>query len=107
MPDLTTSEININPRRRSYFRFAFRQWAGLSTRAGGSENRPISFELPPVSNAQHLPQAALGLLQAVADGEMTPDEASQVMRLFEGAGKAIEVAELEARIAELEKRMPK
>jgi len=36
LPDLTTSEININPRRRSYFRFAFRQWAGLSTRAGGS-----------------------------------------------------------------------
>ena len=67
-------------------------------------DRPVSFELPPISNAQHLPQAALGLLQAVASGEVTPEEASHVMKLIEGAGKAIQVAELEARVKALEER---
>jgi hypothetical protein len=33
---------------------------------------------------------------------MTPDEAGNVMRLIEGVGKAIEIGELEARIAALE-----
>jgi hypothetical protein len=70
-------------------------------------DRPISFELPPISNAKHLPQAALGLLRAVAGGEVTAEEAGQVMRLIEGAGKAIEIGELEARVAALEGRSPK
>jgi hypothetical protein len=66
------------------------------------KDRPISFELPPISNASHLPKAALGLLQAVADGEVTPDEAGNVMRLIEGAGNTIELGELVDRIAALE-----
>jgi hypothetical protein len=66
------------------------------------KDRPISFELPPISNASHLPKAAIGLLQAVADGEVTPDEAGNVMRLIEGAGKVIELDELADRIAALE-----
>jgi hypothetical protein len=66
------------------------------------KDRPISFELPPISNASHLPKAAIGLLQAVADGEVTPDEAGNVMRLIEGAGKAIELGELADRMAALE-----
>jgi ribosomal protein L37AE/L43A len=52
-------------------------------------------------------KAAIGLLQSVADGEVTPDEAGNVMRLIEGAGKAIELGELVNRIAALEGRMPK
>jgi hypothetical protein len=71
------------------------------------KDRPISFALPEISNGQHLSQAAIGLLRAVADGGVTPEEAGQVMRLIEGAGKAIEIGELEARIAALEARSPK
>jgi hypothetical protein len=70
-------------------------------------DRPIAFELPPISDAQHLPLAAIGLLQAVAGGDVTPEEASHIMKLIEGAGKAIQVAELEARVAALEARSPK
>jgi hypothetical protein len=40
-------------------------------------DRHIAFELPPISNAQHLPQAALGLLRAVVSGEVTPEEAGR------------------------------
>jgi hypothetical protein len=68
---------------------------------------PISFVLPEISNGQHLSQAAIGLLQAVADGGVTPVEAGNVMRLIEGVGKAIELGEIEARIAALEARSPK
>ena len=35
---------------------------------------------------------------------MTPEEAGQMMRLLEGAGKAIEIGELEARVKALEER---
>jgi hypothetical protein len=52
-----------------------------------------------------LPKAAIGLLQAVADAEVTPEEAGGVMRLIDGAGKAIEVGELAERIAALEGRI--
>jgi Family of unknown function (DUF5681) len=69
------------------------------------KDRPVSFELPPISNASHLPKAAIGLLQAVADAEVTPEEAGGVMRLIDGAGKAIEVGELAERIAALEGRI--
>jgi hypothetical protein len=66
------------------------------------KDRPVSFNLPAISNAQRLPQAVISLLQAVAAGSVTPEEAGNVMCLIEGAGKAIEIGELEARIAAVE-----
>ena len=41
-------------------------------------------------------------LQAVADGEVTPSEANDVMALIGSAGKALELTDLEPRISALE-----
>jgi hypothetical protein len=67
-------------------------------------DRTVMFPLPEIKAAQDLSAAAVSLLQSVAAGEATPEEGAAVMKLIEGAGKAIERGELEARISRLEER---
>ena len=57
------------------------------------------------NSAGDLPKASGALLAAVAEGEITPAEAAELARLVETHAKAIEVNEIEARLAELEDRM--
>lgn len=68
-------------------------------------DRFVPFSLPPIESAEDLPKASGALLAAVAEGEITPAEAAELARLVETHAKAIEVNELEARLAELEDRM--
>jgi hypothetical protein len=67
-------------------------------------DRAVTFDLPPISKAEHLPKAAIGLLKEVASGSITPEEGSTTMRIIEGSGRAIEVADLEKRIKALEEK---
>src|SRR5271170_3942631 len=46
-------------------------------------NRPISFELPRIENADDAGRASRDVLAAVADGRITLDEAGEVMGLIE------------------------
>lgn len=65
--------------------------------------RLLSLRLPVVETAADV-SAALGeLVQQVAAGELTVEEAGPVAAILEGKRKAIETAELEARIRNLEK----
>ena len=41
------------------------------------KDRPVFFELPPVASAADAAKAAAALLEAVADGDLTPAEASE------------------------------
>src|SRR5262245_42309496 len=68
-------------------------------------DRPITFELPTIEGARDLSKAAIALLQSVAGGNTTPEEGASVMRLIEGTGKAIELAELEGRLAAIEAKL--
>jgi hypothetical protein len=43
-------------------------------------DRPVVFELPTIETAADLPKATNALLQAVASGELTPSEASDIGR---------------------------
>ena len=45
------------------------------------------------------------VLQAVAGGELTPEEGASITTVLEARRKAIETVELEARIAALETRV--
>ena len=65
--------------------------------------RPLRFELPSVEAAIDLPAALGALVRAVASGEATPEEAQAVASLLEAQRRAIEAAELERRIAALER----
>ena len=52
--------------------------ASLVTSLSMLDSNIVAVSLPPISNVSHLPKAAIGLLQAVADGEVTPDEAGEM-----------------------------
>jgi hypothetical protein len=64
---------------------------------------PVQFALPHMATAQDAAQAAAGVLQAVSLGELTPLEATQIMGLIDGFRKVLELSELEARVAALER----
>ena len=66
--------------------------------------RPVSLPLPVVNSAGDV-LAALGVtIQAMGDGDITPDEAATIAGVLEVKRRAIETSELEIRIAALEER---
>ena len=60
--------------------------------------------LPAITNAASAIAASAEVLHLVAAGEVTPDEAAAVSKLIELHVRAIEVHELDARLAALEAR---
>lgn len=64
--------------------------------------RPVEVDLGELAKPADLTSASLRLLEAVAQGEITPEEAQAIGRVVETARRAIEIEELEARIAALE-----
>ncbi len=63
----------------------------------------VIFSLPKIESADDAAKAMAGIASAVASGQLSPCEAEQVTRIVEGFIKTLEVTELEARIAALEK----
>ena len=55
-----------------------------------------------MASAHDAAQAAAAVLEAVAEGELTPIEAMQIMGLVDSFRRMLEVTELEARVAALE-----
>lgn len=72
--------------------------------APARRDNPVTFKLPPIANAEDAAKAMGALLGAVAAGELTPSEADQVAKIIETFVRALEAAELEARLAALERR---
>jgi hypothetical protein len=66
------------------------------------KDAPISFDLPAVKSAADAVNASSALLDAVAAGEVTPDEGGRVMALLTAHKGLVETAELEKRIEALE-----
>lgn len=66
------------------------------------KDAPISIELPPVRSAADAVEASAAVLDAVAAGEITPDEAARVMALLTAHKAIVEAGDHEARIAALE-----
>jgi hypothetical protein len=58
--------------------------------------------LPKIAGAADLPKLTGALLAAVGKGELTAGEASALSALVANHGKALELADLEKRIAALE-----
>ena len=53
-----------------------------------------------------LPRATAALLAAVADGKLTPAEASEIGRVLDIHLQAISLTEVEERLAAIERSMP-
>lgn len=63
---------------------------------------PVRFDLPQMRSAGDASVGLNAIVQAVAAGELTPDEATRLAGLIEAFRKTIEIKDLEKRIAKLE-----
>ena len=79
----------------------------LGTLVPSRRDRTVEFELPQIETAGDARRASSAVLMACAAGELSPSEAREIMELILSHVRAIEVAELEDRIAALEKKQTK
>ena len=68
------------------------------------KSRAINLELPSVTAAADIVPALGRIADAVAGGEITPDEGAAVAAVLEGKRKAIETVEVLTRIEALERK---
>jgi hypothetical protein len=66
------------------------------------KDRPVLIDLPDMINSEGASRVMAGILEAVAEGDITPDEASGVAALVEVYRKTLETSELEGRLQALE-----
>jgi hypothetical protein len=66
------------------------------------KGRPIRFNLPDARNAEDVAAALEAVVGAMANGDLTPDEAQMVANVLEVRRRAIETVELEIRLRVLE-----
>jgi len=73
-------------------------------------SRLVQFPLPPLNSLADIQDAIAAVLQGVAAGQLTIEEGDQLANILERHGKAINDAEIEARLKRLEdaelKRLP-
>jgi hypothetical protein len=68
------------------------------------KDAPVTFALSPMRTAGDAAKAAGAVLEAVAEGDLTPTEGAHVMGLVDAYRRTLEAAEFEARLAALEAR---
>ena len=79
---------------------------GVLAVAGESPRQTLPpFALPDVTAAADLPKLTAGILKAVADGKLTPEEGLKLAGVVAAHTKALETADLEQRIAAMEARL--
>jgi hypothetical protein len=67
------------------------------------KDRPVTFRLPPIKTAQDAVMACSAVLEAVAAGDMTPADASEISKLLDTWIKVFETSELADRLDRLER----
>ncbi len=74
----------------------------LDRLAPARKDRHVSFNLPKIEQAADAAKASAAIINAVADGEITPSEANELTRVLEGYSRILEVADHEERLKRLE-----
>ena len=77
----------------------------LGTLLPTRRERTVEFELPRIESAADAVRASSAVISACAAGELSPREASEILGLISTHVRTIEVAELEAQIAAVEKNL--
>jgi hypothetical protein len=72
--------------------------------APARRGRPVSFDLPRIETPADIANALGAVAGAMAEGELTPDEANAVAGVIEFRRRAIETVEHEERLRKLEER---
>jgi hypothetical protein len=66
------------------------------------KDRPVQFDMPTLATVADIVPAHAAIAAAVSAGEITPGEGLDCARLIEGAARAIELTDIEQRLAKLE-----
>jgi hypothetical protein len=66
------------------------------------KDRPVNFTMPALETAADVRRVASAIVGAVAHGELTPSEASELSRLLDSFTRLLEVTEFEERLRKLE-----
>jgi hypothetical protein len=66
------------------------------------KDRPVTFTLPKLTKASDAVAAAAAIAEAVAIGDLTPSEASELAKLVDAFARAIEVHDINERLSRLE-----
>ncbi|MCH8240527.1 MAG: hypothetical protein IIB62_10860 [Proteobacteria bacterium] len=69
-----------------------------------AKDRPVTFDLPEIKTADDAGAASGAILQAVSNGEVTPGEAGDLVRLLDSFSSTLVATDMERRIAALENR---
>ena len=72
--------------------------------APAMKSRAVNLALPTVETAADILKAQAAAIQAMATGEITPDEAATVASVLEAKRRAIETVQLEERVMKLEQQ---
>jgi hypothetical protein len=67
------------------------------------KDRPVTFALPAISSPAEAAATMAAILEGVANGDITPTEASEVGKLVDSYVRAVEAADLAKRIERLER----
>jgi hypothetical protein len=71
------------------------------------KDRPVSFDMPRIETVADSVKAAAAIATAVADGDLTPMEAAELSKVVDGYTRAVETADLNARLVRLEQAQKK
>ena len=64
--------------------------------------RPVEFAMPTISGPADLASAMAAVVNAAASGAITPGDAAQFAQIFEAMSRAIETADFDRRLSEIE-----
>lgn len=71
------------------------------------KDRPVAFEFPAIQSIEDAPKAMAAIAVAVAQCDLTPSEAAELSKVVEGYTRAVETADLAARLSRLEQAQKK
>jgi hypothetical protein len=75
--------------------------------APARKDRPVWFDLPEMHEARDAVNASAAIVAAVANGDLTPMEASELGKLIESYARTLQAVEFEERLSKLEKAISK
>ena len=67
------------------------------------KGRPVAIELPKITAPTDVLTAMSAVIEQMADGEITPDEAMTIAGVLNAKRQAVELIDIEARLARIER----
>jgi Family of unknown function (DUF5681) len=71
------------------------------------KDRPVCFELPTINGSKDAVNASAAIVAAVASGDLTPFEASELGKVVDSFTRTLQAVEFEERLSKLEKAIAK